>query len=136
MYGGVIDYKIGPGTANSDQVYILSLPAFHWFQAIYPQGFSRALHTCHTTNTNQMIIVGGVDPSNDTRFTGSADSGYEPVDPWAEGIGIFDMTALKFKDSYEAGAKQYETPESIRRFYNDTSAKFCTLDLLTSFRSC
>ena len=68
-----------------------------------------------------MIIIGGVDPSNDTIFSGSADSGSEPVDPWPEGIGIFDMTALKFKDSYEANAKQYETPELIKQFYNDTS---------------
>ena len=69
-----------------------------------------------------MIIVGGVDPSNDTRFTGWADNGDEPVDPWPEGIGIFDMTALKFKDIYEANAKQYESPEPIKLFYNDTSA--------------
>ena len=121
MYGGIVNYELGPNAANSDQVYVLSLPAFQWFKAIYPPGFSRALHTCHTTNTNQMIIVGGVDPSNDTRFTGWADNGDEPVDPWPEGIGIFDMTALKFKDFYEANAKQYETPESIKRFYNDKS---------------
>ena len=68
-----------------------------------------------------MIIVGGVDPSNDTRYTGEADAGLEAVDPWPEGIGIFDMTALKFKDFYEANAKKYQTPEPIKRFYNDTS---------------
>lgn len=121
MYGGIINYELGPRTPNSDQVYILSIPAFQWFKAIYPPRFSRALHTCHTTNTNQMIIIGGVDPRNDTIFSGSADSGSEPVDPWPEGIGIFDMTALKFKDSYEANAKRYETPELIKLFYNDTS---------------
>ena len=122
MYGGVINYKHGSNAANSDQVYILSLPAFQWFKAIYPPGFSRALHTCHTTNTNQMIIVGGVDPRNDTGRTGSGNHGSEPVDPWPEGIGIFDMTAWKFKDFYEANTKQYETPDSIKQFYNDKSA--------------
>ena len=72
-----------------------------------------------------MIIIGGVDPTNDTIFSGSADSGTEPMDPWPEGIGIFDMTALKFKDSYEAKAKQYETPDLIKRFYNnDKSVRF------------
>lgn len=122
MYGGVINYQLGPRTPNSDQVYILSLPAFQWVQATYPPRFSRALHTCHSTkNTNQMIIIGGVDPTNDTAFTGSADTGAEPIDPWPEGIAIFDMTALKFKDSYESNAKQYETPELIKLFYNDTS---------------
>ena len=122
MYGGVINYEIGPGTPNSDQVYILSLPAFRWFKATFPPRFSRALHTCHTTNnTNQMIIIGGVDPTNDTVFIASADYGGEPIDPWPEGIAIFDMTALKFKDSYEANGDKYETPDLIKRFYNDTS---------------
>lgn len=62
MYGGVINYELGPHTSNSDQVYILSLPAFQWFKATYPPGFSRALRACHTTNMNQMIIIGGTDP--------------------------------------------------------------------------
>lgn len=56
-----------------------------------------------------MIIIGGVDPDADP--VGAADGGDEPRDPWAEGIGIFDMTTLKFKDSYESKAKPYEPPE-------------------------
>ena len=68
-----------------------------------------------------MIIFGGVDPRNDTSYSGSVDSGTEPVDPWPEAIGIFDMTALKFKHSYEANAKQYNTPALIKRFYNNRS---------------
>lgn len=62
-----------------------------------------------------------MDPSNDTSYTGETDAGLEAVDPWPEEIGIFDMTALKFKDFYEANAKKYQTPEPIKRFYNDTS---------------
>lgn len=69
-----------------------------------------------------MIIIGGVDPRSDTRWVGEADNGAEAPDPWPEGIGIFDMTTLKFKDFYEANANQYETPESIKTFYNDKSA--------------
>lgn len=52
-----------------------------------------------------MIIIGGVDPDADP--VGAADGGDEPRDPWAAGIGIFDMTTLKFKDSYEFKAKPY-----------------------------
>lgn len=131
MYGGVINYEIGPNTSNSDQVYILSIPAFQWFQAVYPPAFSRAIHTCHTTNTNQMIIIGGVDPTNDTFEVGDADCGDEPMDPWAEGIGIFDMTTLKFKDSYESKAKPYEPPEVIKSFYRDKSAKLLKSDFIS-----
>lgn len=130
MYGGVINDQVGPNTVNSDQVYILSIPAFQWFQAVYPPAFSRALHTCHTTNNNQMIVIGGVDPTNDdTTWVGSADNGAEPRDPWAEGIGIFDMTTLKFKDSYESKAKPYEPPEVIQSFYKDKSAELLNSDL-------
>ncbi|MCJ1349086.1 hypothetical protein MMC31_007322 [Peltigera leucophlebia] len=124
LYGGVINNLIGPDTVNSDQVYILSIPAFRWFQAVYPPAFSRATHTCHTTNTNQMIVIGGVDHTNDTIFLGSADLGAEPRDPWAQGIGVFDMTTLKFKDSYESKAKPYEPPEVIKSFYSDKSKRY------------
>ncbi len=92
----------------------------------YAPIFPRALITCHTTNTNQMIIIGGVDPGNGSAFIADADGGDEPVDPWAQGIAVFDMTALRFKDSYEAQAKPYEPPDAIRRFYNAKSADFMT----------
>lgn len=131
MYGGVINYQIGPDTVNSDQVYILSIPAFQWFQAAYPPAFSRAKHTCHTTNTNQMIIIGGVDPTNDTIWVAYADNGDEPRDPWAEGIGIFDMTTLKFKDSYESKAKPYEPPEIIKSFYSVKLVKLLNSDFIS-----
>ncbi|MCJ1344868.1 hypothetical protein MMC31_003073 [Peltigera leucophlebia] len=71
-----------------------------------------------------MIIIGGVDPTNDTDWTGFADSGTEPRDPWAEGIGIFDMTTLKFKDTYESKAKPYEPPGVIKSFYGDKSKRY------------
>lgn len=118
-----VDYRVGPKAENSDQVYILSIPAFQWFQANYPPAHSRAIHTCHSTKTNQMIIIGGVDPTHDITWVGDADWEDEPRDPWAEGIGVFDMTALKFKDSYEANTKPYEPPEMIQSFYNDKSVK-------------
>lgn len=130
MYGGVINYQVGSDAVNSDQVYILSIPAFQWFQAVYPPAFSRASHTCHATKTNQMMIIGGVDPTNDTRWVGFVDNGLEPRDPWAEGIGIFDMTTLTFKDSYDSKAKPYEAPEMIKSFYKDKSAKLLCPDFI------
>ncbi|MCJ1349100.1 hypothetical protein MMC31_007336 [Peltigera leucophlebia] len=71
-----------------------------------------------------MIIIGGVNLTNDTDWAGYADSGTEPRDPWAEGIGIFDMTTLTFKDSYEHKAKPYEAPEVIQSFYSDKSKRY------------
>lgn len=55
-----------------------------------------------------MIIIGGVDPTNDTNCVGDADYGDEPRDLWAEGIDLFNMNALNFKDAYEARIKPCE----------------------------
>ena len=127
MYGGSVSYPeiqnpSYPEIRHPDLVYILSIPAFQWFQAEYRPATSRTLHTCHTTNTNQLIIIGGIVPEEHPT---SAHIPVEVVhrDPWAEAIGIFDMTTLKFKDSYEAKAKPYEPPEQIKNFYRDKSAK-------------
>ena len=121
MYGGHVlrDYH------TPNEVFILSIPAFQWFQAEYQPAIPRSLHTCHTTNTNQLIIIGGVNPTYTNYWSVglSNSSGYESRDSWAEGIGIFDMTTLKFKDSYEAKAKPYEPPKLIKSFYRDKSAK-------------
>lgn len=55
-----------------------------------------------------MIIIGG------TNHFMSHDR-----DPWPQGIGVFDMTALNFKDSYQANAGPYKTPNIIK---NDRDA--------------
>ena len=100
------------------------IPSFQWFQTEYQLDTSRHLHTCHTTNTNQLIIIGGLDPGS---------GGWELFspkefrDPWPEAIGIFDMTNLKDKDSYEAKAKPYEPPELIKSFYKDKYAKIFSI---------
>lgn len=126
MYGGVINSY---SAKSPDEVFILSIPAFQWFRAEDQLGVPRALHTCHTTKTNQLIIVGGVDPTSGIDWWASYGNTtkVEHRDPWAEGIGIFDMTTLKFKDFYEAKAKPYETPELIKSFYRDKSAKPFTI---------
>ena len=118
MHGGVIEGNLGPQSTNSDQVYILSLPSFHWFRADYPSTHSRGGHTCHATNFNQMIMIGGSDPSTCLGFLGDGDAHNSLPDPWTHAIGVFDMTALKFKDSYQAGAPAYETPDIIKKHYS------------------
>ncbi len=65
-----------------------------------------------------MVLIGGVDPRNDTDWIGSADSGDEPADPWTQGISVFDLTYLKFKDCYEANAAPYEPPDIIKQWYS------------------
>lgn len=63
-----------------------------------------------------MIMTGGLDPSHFHEFLGDSDN--LPPDPWPQGIGVFDMTALKFKDLYQANASAYETPEMIKKYHS------------------
>ena len=32
-------------------------------------------------------------------------------DPWDQGLGIFDMSAMEWKDSYDPNAAAYTSPE-------------------------
>lgn len=114
IYGGVVNDVVGSKNVNSGQVYILSLPSFRWFLANYTTTSSRAAHTCHATNSSQMIIIGGMDPTYSLDTLRNNDE----KDPWTQGIGVFNMTALQFKDSYQANAEPYKTPDIIRRFYS------------------
>ena len=105
---------MGSKTVKSGQVYILSLPSFRWFLANNITTHPRAAHTCHATNSNQMVIIGGMDPTYS--LDGLSDN--HEKDPWTNGIGVFDMTAFRFKDSYQANAERYKTPEIIKIFYS------------------
>lgn len=89
---------------------MLSLPAFRWFRANYTSPSLRIGPTCHATKTRQMIVVGGLNSWSP-----------EPPaqDPWNKGIGVFDMTVLEFKDSYESTADSYEPPYAIQQYYKN-----------------
>lgn len=63
-----------------------------------------------------MILIGGGDPTYSYFFVGDSDNA--PSDPWPQGIGVFDMTNLKFKDSFQAQAGAYKTPEIIKIYHN------------------
>ena len=57
-----------------------------------------------------MILIGGIDPSY-VYYNGTAD-------PWNQAIGVFDMSSLQWKDSYNAGAKPYASPDVIKQYYS------------------
>ena len=61
-----------------------------------------------------MISIGG-------KTINSTESAKEPLpewpDPWHNGIGIFDMTAMEWKAKYDANAGPYVTPDVVKRYY-------------------
>lgn len=92
-----------------DEVYVLSLPAFAWFKADYPAQHPRIRHTCHSFG-RQMLSIGGQDPTNEYNDT------FTP-DPFSQGLGIFDLTNLRWSDRYNADAEPYETPAVVKAWY-------------------
>lgn len=45
-------------------------------------------------------------------------------DPWAQGLGVFDMSALVWTHTYDPSAAEYDTPTTIKSWYsvNDLEA--------------
>ena len=107
MYGGTPN-PTPSDVADVDQIYILSLPSFTWFQAEYPPLAGRIHHTCHAVN-NQLVAIGGLDPMASGDYNGTAD-------PWPQGLGVFDMNALAWKDSFSAKAPAYTPPDFITQY--------------------
>lgn len=105
VFGG-----LGGDNRPYDDVFILSLPAFTWTTAPYMPKSPRYLHSCAVVGKRQMLVVGGVDENIWNSLT---------PDPWPQGLGIFDMTDLKWKTDYDANAEDYETPSTVRLWYEE-----------------
>ena len=65
-----------------------------------------------------MIMIGGTDPFYGVPMPSPFDIKGQPQDPWDQGIAVFDMTDLKFKNSYQSKADPYEPPDAIQQYYN------------------
>jgi hypothetical protein len=46
-------------------------------------------------------------------------TGGSEADPAPQGLLLFDMTALEWKDSYDANAAAYERNETVQKWYDD-----------------
>lgn len=90
-------------------MYVLSLPGFVWFRVDVDSTY-RSSHACIIPNNRQMIIVGGSANAN-----GAA---YEKRDEFAQGLGVFDLPTLSWKDRYDADAGPYEPPQRVADWYN------------------
>ena len=110
IYGG--DDEDGEARNTLSDIHVLSIPAFQWFE-IEPetQNTRRTYHDCASAGNSQMIVVGGIDrTANDGHYWGGTDE-------WKQGLGIFDMHELKWRDSYDPEAPPYEAPAVVREWY-------------------
>lgn len=53
-----------------------------------------------------MVAIGGRTPD---RF-----SGFDSIDPWPQGLGVFDLTKMEWLDSYDPNADPYVTPDVVK----------------------
>jgi hypothetical protein len=99
-------------------VRILSLPSFTWLNSPVISSRARVGHACSLVGNRQLLSFGGqeidIDPDTGARSA-------PPSDVWNNGIGIFDMTLLQWKDSYDPDAKPYEPPEMVKALYTSRS---------------
>lgn len=115
MYGGRNPDEDVEKTVNLGALWVLSLPAFHWERQSDPVRVGRFYHSCQVAgNSNrQMISAGGIvamdQVDQDDLLLGSAD-------PWDQGIGVFDMSQMEWKDSFDHTAASYVTPSIIKDY--------------------
>ncbi|GME65527.1 Kelch repeat protein [Neofusicoccum parvum] len=111
VYGGWLASK---SDVYSD-VYILSLPGFHWFKG--PSvGAPRMQHSCNVigSGNRQMLAIGGLA----LQWQPSSEQKWKEPDEWRNGLGVFDMKTLEWTDSYDPDL-EYDTPDVIKQWYSD-----------------
>jgi hypothetical protein len=117
VYGGAYPtpHDIALGNAL-DEIYVLTLPAFTWFKANYTPSTSRQSHTCHVVGNRQLLAIGGADPVVQEYYALAAKNS---TDPWKQGLGVFDMTEMKWTEGFDARADAYGSPDVVRQWYRD-----------------
>lgn len=92
---------------QSQNLYVLSLPSFHWTHAGQLQDYGRGSLVCNIIGKRQLVVVGGT--TFDT-------SGTPEPDPWPNGLGVYDLSELKWRSSYDPNAEAYVTPRVVRDY--------------------
>lgn len=92
-----------------DDIHILSIPGFQWFQVDAKSTPPKIFHACAALPGGQIAVSGGM----------AVEKQYEVQDVWNNSLGIFDMGTLEWSDKYDADKTDYETPRVIQDWYND-----------------
>lgn len=94
--------------------YVLSLPGFVWTKLPEPPAGPRCEQTCVVVGKRQILSIGGAD-----RQTQGA--GMTQKDEAPNGLLLFDMSTLKWKNSYDADATAYQRADVIKAWYSKGS---------------
>ena len=116
MFGGSSSTSIND-TQTSAAVHVLSLPAFVWKSESTTTQAGRYLHDCEVIGNRQMVVVGGRVIQNSSA---PGSNGLDSVpDPWQQALGIFDMSEMMWRDSFDPSAPPYVTPSMVKAYYQE-----------------
>lgn len=90
-------------------VWILTIPGFHWFK-VESQTEPRNAHACALVGKRQMLVVGGLAVANNLT---------QPEETWEQGIGILDLPTTTWSSSYDSEADDYVSPDIVQKWYSD-----------------
>ncbi len=115
MFGGQSnDFQT---TLSLGTVFVLSLPAFNWQRATSIPQYGRFLHSCNIVGNRQMLVIGGVVQTTSDYNANKNNSYVSSLDPWNQGLGVFDLSDMEWKEAYNASAASYVTPAVVRSWY-------------------
>lgn len=95
---------------------MLTIPGFVWFKAPYVSTSPRYEHTCELVRGRQLIIIGGLDNREGVGLDISG--AWLSPDQLSQGIGVFDVTSMEWKSSYDADLTTYQTPDVVKEWYS------------------
>ncbi|GJC95003.1 kelch repeat protein [Colletotrichum higginsianum] len=99
-----------------DEVHVLSLPGFVWKKADYAPTSPRDCMSCIVAGQRQMVTFGGIDRM---KWNDNSTDFFRDPDTFPQGVGVFDLTDMTWKDEYNADASSYDSPEAIKTWYNE-----------------
>ena len=137
LFGGASDANIDATINLLSHVYVLSLPGFNWQRTDQALPYGRITPTCSVIN-RQMIVVGGAVKTIADQNTFVNERYTSEVDPWHQGLGVFDLTDMAWMPSYDASAAAYVTPQMVKDYYTRNARYPASLqsdDLLKSWFS-
>ncbi|EKG13329.1 Galactose oxidase/kelch beta-propeller [Macrophomina phaseolina MS6] len=108
---------LGTKSVQFDQIYILTLPAFHWINVDYPPTGTRHALTCHAVGGSQILTIGGVDSASTDSSATIYAGPFRDRDKYTQGLAVFDLSTLEWKNEYTANASKYTQSELVRTYY-------------------
>jgi len=100
-----------------DEIHILTLPAFQWYKVQYPPLNPRHTVTCHSVGGGQILTIGGLNSDNTEPDPDVYLNVFEGHDPFAQGLNVFDLSTLWWKDQYTANPGPYVASKTIMDIY-------------------